>query len=71
MKFFPKATVKQADFNREYNYSFFLSPHPNIVDSYEGMFVDKKQDAFFFVQEYCPCGSLREAVMATPNGRWF
>ncbi|CAB3399296.1 unnamed protein product [Caenorhabditis bovis] len=65
IKFFPRPQTKQADFVREYNYSFFLSPHPHIIDTYEGMFQSSDDSAFFFVQEFCPKASLREAVEAT------
>lgn len=65
IKFFPRPQTKQADFVREYNYSFFLSPHQNIIDTYEGMFQSSDDTAYFFVQEFCPRASLREAVEAT------
>ncbi|CAI5455331.1 unnamed protein product [Caenorhabditis angaria] len=65
IKFFPRPQTKQADFVREYNYSFFLSPHQHIIDTYEGMFQASNDTAFFFVQEFCPCASLREAVENT------
>uniref|UniRef100_A0A914R8V4 Uncharacterized protein n=1 Tax=Parascaris equorum TaxID=6256 RepID=A0A914R8V4_PAREQ len=59
---------KNVDFIREYNYSFFLSPHPNIIDTYEGAYQTDDESAFFFVQEICPCSSLREAVETSQNG---
>ncbi|KJH44629.1 hypothetical protein DICVIV_09350 [Dictyocaulus viviparus] len=67
IKFFPRPQIKQAkvDFIREYNYSFFLSPHPHIIDTYEGMYQTGDESAFFFVQQLCPKASLREAVEAT------
>ncbi|KAK6766658.1 hypothetical protein RB195_026129 [Necator americanus] len=65
IKFFPRPQIKQVDFVREYNYSFFLSPHPQIIDTYEGMYQAGDDSAFFFVQEFCPRASLREAVEAT------
>ncbi|PAV59776.1 hypothetical protein WR25_26470 [Diploscapter pachys] len=65
IKFFPRPQTKQVDFIREYNYSFFLSPHQNIIDTYEGMYQSSDDSAFFFVQEFCPRASLREAVEAT------
>uniref|UniRef100_A0A915C774 Protein kinase domain-containing protein n=1 Tax=Parascaris univalens TaxID=6257 RepID=A0A915C774_PARUN len=68
MKFFPRPQTKQVDFIREYNYSFFLSPHPNIIDTYEGAYQTDDESAFFFVQEICPCSSLREAVETSQNG---
>uniref|UniRef100_A0A914EMG5 Protein kinase domain-containing protein n=1 Tax=Acrobeloides nanus TaxID=290746 RepID=A0A914EMG5_9BILA len=68
LKFFPRPQIKQADFVREYNYSYFLSPHPNIIDTYEGMYQTHDESAFFFVQEFCPSASLREAVERSPGG---
>ncbi|KAK6051865.1 hypothetical protein COOONC_10630 [Cooperia oncophora] len=65
IKFFPRPQTKQVDFIREYNYSFFLSPHPQIIDTYEGMHQTGDESAFFFVQQFCPSASLREAVEAT------
>uniref|UniRef100_A0A8R1HJZ2 Protein kinase domain-containing protein n=1 Tax=Caenorhabditis japonica TaxID=281687 RepID=A0A8R1HJZ2_CAEJA len=65
IKFFPRPQTKQADFVREYNYSFFLCPHPNIIDTYAKMYQSSDDTAFFFVQEFCPKASLREAVEAT------
>ncbi|VDN57684.1 unnamed protein product [Dracunculus medinensis] len=68
IKFFPKQQTKQADFVREYNYSFFLSPHPNIIDTYEGMCQTKDESAFFFVQEICPYTSLRKLIELSQSG---
>ena len=53
----------QIDFGREYNYSYFLSPHPNILDTFEGSF--STPDVWFFAQEFSPCSSLREAVQSS------
>lgn len=60
LKVFSKLVVKQVDFIREYNYSYFLSPHPNIVDTYEGVY--SSSDSYYFTQELAPCGNLREMV---------
>ncbi|KAH7732202.1 Protein C01C4.3 a [Aphelenchoides avenae] len=68
LKFFPRPQIKQVDFIREYNYSRFLSPHPNITDTFEGMFQTSDDSAFFFVQEFCPHASLREAVEGSSGG---
>jgi serine/threonine-protein kinase SBK len=68
LKFFPRPQMKQAEFIREYNYSRFLAPHPNIVDTFEGMFQTLDDSAFFFTQEFCPHASLREAVEGSPGG---
>lgn len=66
LKIFPKATVKQADFLREYNYSLFLAPHQQIVDTYEKTYATAV--SFFFAQEFAPYGNLKESVEATTNG---
>ncbi|KAI1725672.1 protein kinase domain-containing protein [Ditylenchus destructor] len=68
LKFFPRPQTKQADFMREYNFSTFLSPHPNILDTFEGMFQSPDEGAYFFVQEFCPHASLREAVESSTGG---
>uniref|UniRef100_A0AC35G1I2 Protein kinase domain-containing protein n=1 Tax=Panagrolaimus sp. PS1159 TaxID=55785 RepID=A0AC35G1I2_9BILA len=68
IKFFPRPQIKQSDFIREYNFSFFLSAHANIIDTYDGMFQTNDDSAFFFVQEFCPHASLREAVEASQGG---
>ncbi|KAE9555838.1 hypothetical protein FO519_000923 [Halicephalobus sp. NKZ332] len=68
IKFFPRPQIKQNDFVREYNYSFFLSPHPNIIDTYDGMYQTNDDSAFFFVQEFSPHASLREAIESSPGG---
>lgn len=53
---------------REYNYSYFLSPHPNIIDTYDGMYQTSDDSAFFFVQEFSPHASLREAIENSSGG---
>uniref|UniRef100_A0AC34FA99 Protein kinase domain-containing protein n=1 Tax=Panagrolaimus sp. ES5 TaxID=591445 RepID=A0AC34FA99_9BILA len=68
IKFFPRPQIKQSDFIREYNFSFFLSAHANIINTYDGMFQTNDDSAFFFVQEFCPHASLREAVEASQGG---
>lgn len=44
------------DFFREYHYSYHLSPHPNILDSYNVSF--KCDNCYVFAQEYAPYGDL-------------
>ncbi|GMR62946.1 hypothetical protein PMAYCL1PPCAC_33141 [Pristionchus mayeri] len=68
IKFFARPAIKQNDFVREYNYSYFLSPHPHIIDTFEGMFQTSDDSAFFFVQELCPSASLRELIEHSVNG---
>lgn len=66
LRSFSKNTVKATDFIREYNFSYFLSPHPNIVDTYEGTYTTT--DTFLFVQDFIPYGNLRDAVEAHGSG---
>lgn len=66
LKMFPRDTVKMIDFIREYNYSYFLSPHPNTIETYEGAY--STPDVWFFAQEFSPCASLREFVGASNGG---
>ncbi|KAF8353712.1 hypothetical protein PRIPAC_95335 [Pristionchus pacificus] len=68
IKFFSRPAIKQNDFVREYNYSFFLSPHPHIIDTFEGMFQASDESSYFFVQELCPSASLRELIEHSVNG---
>ncbi|VDD85523.1 unnamed protein product, partial [Enterobius vermicularis] len=66
LKCFP---TTQADFIREYNCSFFLSPHQNIIDTYEGMYQAHDESLYFFVQEICPGLTLKEAVENSSSGK--
>ncbi|CAD5215458.1 unnamed protein product [Bursaphelenchus okinawaensis] len=68
LKFFPRSSTKQADFLREYNYSKQLSAHVNVLNSYDGVYHTTNDDAFYFVQEFCPNASLREAVECSNAG---
>ncbi|ODN01422.1 Serine/threonine-protein kinase SBK1 [Orchesella cincta] len=44
------------DFSRELNYNYYLSPHPNIVTSYNVAFM--WDNCFIYVQEYALYGDL-------------
>ncbi|CAD5221448.1 unnamed protein product [Bursaphelenchus xylophilus] len=68
LKFFPRSCTKQADFLREYSYSKQLSAHPNVINSFDGVYHTTNEDAFYFVQEFCPHASLREAVECSVGG---
>jgi serine/threonine protein kinase len=46
--------------------SFFLGAHENNVTTFEGMY--STVDCHYFVQEFCPTASLREAVY--DSGGW-
>ncbi|KAI6241651.1 putative serine/threonine-protein kinase C01C4.3 [Aphelenchoides fujianensis] len=68
LKFFPRPQIKQTDFLREYNFSKFLSPHQNVLETWDGIFQTADETAFYFVQEFCPHGSLREMVEGSSGG---
>src|SRR5689334_4085963 len=53
LKIFPRETIKQADFIREYNNSRFLTAHQNIINTFEGACCTPT--LYFFVQELSPC----------------
>jgi serine/threonine-protein kinase SBK len=60
LKVLPKKTTKLKDFLREFNISYYLSPHRAIINTYDVAF--ESPDAFVFVQEYAPVGDLFEAI---------
>lgn len=55
-----KSRISFKDFKREFNYSYFLSAHPNVVTTYTVTF--QSQGHWVFVQEFCPHGDLLNAV---------
>lgn len=60
LKVLPKSTTKLREFQREFQYSYFLSPHSNIVDSYNVAF--ETRSSYVFAQEYAPAGDLFDAI---------
>ncbi|XP_069702062.1 serine/threonine-protein kinase meng-po [Periplaneta americana] len=52
----------ESEFNREYHYSYYLSPHPNILSVYPVAFTT--ENCFVFAQEYAPLGDLSGSVRA-------
>jgi serine/threonine-protein kinase SBK len=52
----------ESEFHREYHYSYYLSPHPNILSIYPVAFT--AQNCFVFAQEYAPLGDLSGSVKA-------
>ena len=60
LKILPKSTTKLRDFQREFNFSYYLSPHMNIVDSYNVAFETKT--SFVFALEYVPLGDLFDYI---------
>ncbi|CAL4135622.1 unnamed protein product [Meganyctiphanes norvegica] len=55
-----KETTKKKDFQRECHYNYFLSPHPNIVNSYDVAF--ETGNSYVFAQEYAVEGDLSQKV---------
>lgn len=60
LKVLSKSSVKIRDFQREFNFSYFLSPHMNIVDTYNVAFETKT--AYVFAQEYAIYGDLFDMI---------
>jgi len=60
LKCIDKETTKKIDFFREFHYTYFLSPHPNIVNSFDVAFDTPK--SFVFVQELATEGDLLRLV---------
>ncbi|GAB6029331.1 hypothetical protein CHUAL_005098 [Chamberlinius hualienensis] len=56
LKAVSKDHTKQKDFLQEFHYSYFLSPHVNILNSYDVAF--QTDTHFIFAQEYAPFGDL-------------
>lgn len=57
-----KELTSEKDFFREFHYSYHLSPHPNILSSYDVAF--KADNCYVFAQEYAPYGDLAGNVKA-------
>ncbi|CAD5117831.1 unnamed protein product [Dimorphilus gyrociliatus] len=60
LKILPKKTTKLKDFSREFQYSYYLSPHSNILKTFDVAF--QTDSSFVFAQEYAPEGDLFEAI---------
>ncbi|MPC82441.1 serine/threonine-protein kinase SBK1-like [Portunus trituberculatus] len=60
LKLVHKASTRRRDFFRELHYNYYLSPHPNIVTSYDAAF--DTPTAYVFAQELAPCGDLSGVV---------
>ena len=56
LKAVPKATTTLRDFLMEFHYSYFLSPHKNILDTYDVAF--ETAEHYYFAQEVAPFGDL-------------
>lgn len=60
LKVLSKKTTKLDDFLREFNVSYYLSPHRAIIKTYDVAF--ESASAYIFAQEYAPVGDLFEAI---------
>lgn len=56
LKSVPKTTTPVRDFLVEFHYSYFLSPHNNVLDTYDVAF--ETAESFVFAQELAPLGDL-------------
>ncbi|XP_074599396.1 serine/threonine-protein kinase meng-po-like [Brevipalpus obovatus] len=63
IKAVPKATTSLRDFLIEFHYSYFLSPHPGILDTYDVAF--ETSEHYCFAQEVAPFGDLWQAIERT------
>ncbi|CAG7727023.1 unnamed protein product [Allacma fusca] len=61
LKAISSESATYEDFKREMDYNYFLSPHPNIITSYNVPFI--LDNLFVFVQEYAPYGPLSKFVL--------
>ena len=60
LKLLPKSTIKMKDFIREFNYSYYLSPHRSILNTFDVAF--ETPNSYVFAQELAPYGDLFEAI---------
>ncbi|RWS13177.1 hypothetical protein B4U79_14740 [Dinothrombium tinctorium] len=63
LKAVPKVTTPLRDFLVEFHYSYFLSPHHVILDTYDVAF--ETREHYCFAQEVAPLGDLWQAVERT------
>ncbi|CAG0903467.1 unnamed protein product [Darwinula stevensoni] len=56
LKAISKDSTDLKDFLREFHYSYFLSPHVNVLNTYDVAFQDA--GAYYFAQELAPLGDL-------------
>ena len=60
LKMLPRPATKIKDFLREFNYSYYLSPHRAVLNTYDVAF--ETPTSYVFAQEYAPMGDLFEAI---------
>ncbi|KAF7991345.1 hypothetical protein HCN44_002907 [Aphidius gifuensis] len=66
LKALPKAYIPITDFYREFHYGLHLSPHRNIITTYDVAF--ETAGFYVFSQEYAPLGDLTSNVTETGLG---
>ena len=62
LKVTQKSSSKLKDFLREFNFSYYLSPHWAIINTYDVSFETKS--SYVFAQEHAPFGDLFDAIPA-------
>lgn len=60
LKILHKKTTKLKDFLREFNYSYYLSPHISVLKTFDVAF--ETPTSYVFAQEYAPLGDLFEKI---------
>ncbi len=60
LKVLPKSGTKLKDFIREFNYSYYLSPHRAVLNTFDVAF--ETVNSYVFAQEFAPLGDLFEAI---------
>lgn len=60
LKAVSKDATSRREFFREFHYSYYLSPHPNVLKTYDVAFESER--FFYFAQELAPLGDLTSNV---------
>lgn len=60
LKVLTKSGTKMKDFLREFNYSYYLSPHRAILNTFDVAF--ETPTSYVFAQEFAPLGDLFDAI---------
>ena len=61
LKVLPKSSTKLKDFLREFNFSYYLSPHRAILNTFDVAF--ETPTSYVFAQEHAPLGDLFETII--------
>ena len=60
LKAVTKDSTSRREFFREFHYSYYLSPHPAALNTYDVAF--ESEHYFYFAQEFAPFGDLTSNV---------